>query len=184
MTQSADPMEQAVGYMRHQASKGLGSLAALIERTGEDWHRCLESVSEAQANFKPGQEWTVKEVAGHFVDASRGINKQLAEVAAGRPLRHVATTEDSPPADVLGQVLAGARQMSLTDLRAQVRDTFAETHRAVTALKEGEHLNQTFQHPIFGRLNIKEWVAFQRIHSMDHIQQIDKVKADPAYPGA
>lgn len=184
MTQPADVLEQATGYMRHQASKGLDSLAALIERTAEDWQRCLETVNEAQANFKPGQEWTVKEVAGHFVDASRGINKQLAEVAAGHPLRHVATTEDSPAADVLGQVLAGARDMSLADLRAQVRATFAETHRAVTALKDGEHLNQTFLHPMFGQLNIKEWVAFQRIHSMDHIQQIDKVKADPAYPSA
>jgi hypothetical protein len=52
------------------------------------------------------------------------------------------------------------------------------------ALQKSETLDKSFSHPLFGPLNLKEWLAFQRIHSMDHIQQIDEIKADPNYPSA
>ena len=29
-----------------------------------------------------------------------------------------------------------------------------------------------------------QWIAFQRLHGMDHMQQIEKNKADAAYPKA
>ncbi len=35
---------------------------------------------------------------------------------------------------------------------------------------------------MFGPLNGKEWIAFQRLHAMDHVQQMEKVKAHPGYP--
>ena len=47
-----------------------------------------------------------------------------------------------------------------------------------------QKLSQKFPHPIFGQLNLKEWFAFHRVHALDHIQQIDKIKADPNYPSA
>jgi hypothetical protein len=37
---------------------------------------------------------------------------------------------------------------------------------------------------MFGKLNILEWIAFQRVHAQDHIRQVEKNKADPAYPAA
>ena len=44
MTQNTDIREQALSYMRHQASKSLGDLVALVERTAADCDRCLEDL--------------------------------------------------------------------------------------------------------------------------------------------
>ena len=41
----------------------------------------------------------------------------------------------------------------------------------------------TFDHPFFGPLNCKGWVAFQRLHDADHIGQIEQIKASAGYPG-
>ena len=73
---------------------------------------------------------------------------------------------------------------SLADLRPRIASVCEESKRLVTSLLEGEKLSQKFPHPIFGQLNLKEWFAFHRVHAMDHIQQIDKIKADPNYPSA
>ena len=45
MTQDTDIREQALAYVRHQAAKGMGDLAVLMERTAADCARCLEDVS-------------------------------------------------------------------------------------------------------------------------------------------
>jgi hypothetical protein len=70
----------------------------------------------------------------------------------------------------------------IAELGQSITVVLDESRRLLSSLEEGDKLAQTFPHPIFGPLNLKEWFAFQRVHSMDHIQQIEKIKADPAYP--
>src|SRR3990172_5614511 len=94
VTQPGDANQQAISYMQYQGAKGLKELAGLVERTAADWSRCLEDISEEQAEFKPvlsgvegpvlsgvegpppivaaaeGPEWCVKEVLGHFLEAT------------------------------------------------------------------------------------------------------------------
>ncbi len=177
MTQQADPTQQALSYMRHQAAKGLDSLAALLERTRADWDRCLEGMSDKQATFAPAGEWSAKEVLGHAVRACRGVNGQITEAVAGRgvgsPFGDAAALRNQPAVD---------EQRPVSDLRRDVAATFEETRLLATSLSGSPNLDATFQHPFFGQLNIREWIAFQRIHAMDHIQQIEKIKAGPAYP--
>jgi len=31
---------------------------------------------------------------------------------------------------------------------------------------------------------VREWLAFHRLHAMDHIQQIERIKTDGGYPKA
>ena len=163
--------------MRHQAAKGLDSLAALLERTRADWDRCLEGMSDKQATFAPAGEWSAKEVLGHAVRACRGVNGQITEAVAGRgvgsPFGDAAALRNQPAVD---------EQRPVSDLRRDVAATFEETRLLATSLSGSPNLDATFQHPFFGQLNIREWIAFQRIHAMDHIQQIEKIKAGPAYP--
>ena len=63
-------------------------------------------------------------------------------------------------------------------------DSDEESRMIAVALQKSDNLDKSFPHPIFGPLNLKEWLAFHRIHSMDHIQQIDKIKAGLGYPSA
>lgn len=177
MTQETDSVQQARGYMEHQASKGLASLSALIERTGADWSRCLETISEEQATYRLDGEWSAKDVLGHFIVGSHGVNSKIADHAKGPDFAATLDTDWT-----LGMSEDSERERPIDELRSRVGALFEETKHLVDQLEEGDRLDETFKHPAFGDLNLTQWIAFQRIHSMDHIQQIDKIKTDPEYP--
>jgi hypothetical protein len=145
-----------------------------MERTAADWARCLQSISEGQASYRPQGEWSAKEVLAHVLETGRSVNRQVARMAAGEaPEWQPATTTST------GSTHAGD---DIASLRSALGSLLAETVSLVRSLQDGPQLDQSFAHPFFGSLTLKEWIAFQRIHAMDHIQQIEKIKADPAYP--
>lgn len=179
MTQAeqSDPIAKAVGYMRYQAEKGFESLLALMDRTGNEWASALEGMSEDQASFRPEGEWCAKEILGHVVYSNRGVNQQIAEMGG------VESPREAPKLRGMGESSEELEGLPVADLRKLVAETFAETKALTRSLEKSGKLDATFTHPLFGTLNLKEWVAFQRVHAVDHIQQIEKIKADPAYPG-
>ncbi len=173
MTQSTDVREQALSYIRHQASKSMDDLATLMERTGAECARCLEGVSDRQAAFHYDEEWSMKEVLGHMLESGKGVNREIANLVEDRPSAREAR---------MG-VVAGADR-TLDEMRQMLTDLWAETGRLVASLPEGGNLERTWDHPMFGSLNFREWIAFQRLHAMDHVQQMEKVKAHSGYPQA
>ena len=173
MTQSPEIAQQALAYARHQAAKSLADLAALMERTGADCARCLEDTSDAQASFSHGEEWSMKEVVGHMLGSSAAINHEIAGLAAGR--------ESRPPGRT-GITAGGDRPIE--ELRRALAGLWAETGRLVASLPEDGNLERTWDHPWFGPLNFKEWIAFQRLHAMDHVQQMERLREHPDYPEA
>jgi len=44
--------------------------------------------------------------------------------------------------------------------------------------------NVTFPHPVFGPLNLYEWLLFIGMHERRHLAQIDAVMSSPGYPVA
>jgi hypothetical protein len=169
-------IQRAVDYCSHQAGKGIDSLVALMERTGEDWRRCLDGVSEAQAEFSPAQgEWTTKEVVTHFLLATSGVNEQIGELTSGQDVGQLASAApDERPTETT----------SVAELSSETVAIFDEIARLTRALEGNPHLERQFPHPAFGQLNILQWIAFQRMHGMDHMRQIEKNKADAGYPRA
>jgi hypothetical protein len=173
MTQQidSDRREQALAYARHQAAKSLAELAAMMERTGEDCARCLEGVSEAQAAFAHDEEWSMKEVLGHMLESSHSINREIANLAEGRPSSAVGRIGHTPGGD-----------RPVEELRRELAELWVETGRLVASLSESASLEPTREHPWFGPLNFREWIAFQRMHALDHVEQMEKLKAHPHYP--
>lgn len=171
-----DVIEKAVGYCTHQASKGIDSLIALMERTSEDWHRCLDGVSDAQAEFSPAAgEWTSKEVVTHLLLATASVNDQIQKLASGEDVGQLASgAPDERPAETT----------SVAELSTKTVAIFGEIARLTRTLEGNAYLDRQFPHPAFGQLNIMQWIAFQRLHGMDHMQQIEKNKADAGYPEA
>jgi len=187
MTQAMDDrMTKAQEYLSHQGSKSLEELGALMDRTASDWERCLEGMSDAQAMFKPStptgpqgeDEWCPKEVLGHVLASQRGLNVTIAQMAGVEP------PAQAEQIRAMGVKSEADEALSLSELRPKIAAVCEESKRLVTSLPDGEKLEQRFPHPIFGQLNLKEWFAFHRVHAMDHIQQIDKIKTDPDYPSA
>ena len=115
----------------------------------------------------------MKEVVGHMLGSGEAINREIAGLAAGR--------EASPPGRT-GLTAGGDRPIE--ELRQALAGLWAETGRLVASLPEGGNLERTWDHPWFGPLNFKEWIVFQRLHAMDHIQQMERLKEHTDYPEA
>ena len=173
MTQNTDIREQALSYMRHHAAKSLADMATLMERTAADCASCLEGVSEEQAAFQYDEEWCIKEVLGHMLSSGKGVNREIANLVEDRPSAREAR---------MGVVADADR--TLEEMRQMLTDLWGETGRLVASLPEAGNLERTWEHPMFGSLNFREWIAFQRLHAMDHVQQMEKVKAHPGYSKA
>jgi hypothetical protein len=170
MTQDPDVQQQVLSYLRHQADKDPADLAALMERTAADCARCLDGISEEQAAFQYDQEWSIKEVLGHMLASGNGVNREIGNLAeerasAGQARMGVVSGADRP----------------IGELRQALARFWRETARLAATLPEAG-LERTWEHPMFGPLNPEEWIAFQRLHAMDHIQQIEIIKANPDYP--
>ena len=172
MVQPDEGAQQALAYIRHQASKSLADLRVLVERTAADCGRCLKGISDGQARFKPGDEWSVKEVLDHLIYATTQVVIQpVRELAAGRSPRPF--TPDSS---------GGLVTKPIQELRQEMARLLEETVALVGSLPEADTPCGTWEHPSLGPLNLKELIALHRAHVMDHVQQIEKIKADPGYP--
>ena len=62
--------------------------------------------------------------------------------------------------------------MPIEELRQALADQWSETVSLVGSLSDEAGEKPMPEHPWFGPLNGKEWIAFQLLHAMDHIQQI------------
>ena len=175
MVQSTDPdvQRQALAYIQHQSAKSVSDLAALMERTGAECASCLEGASDAQASFGHGEEWSMKEVVGHMLLAGEAVNREVANLVEGG--------RDSPPGRT-GLTAGGERPVE--DLRQALAALWAETGRLVASLPDDGDQQRTWDHPWFGPLNFKEWIVFQRLHALDHLQQMERLKQHPDYPEA
>ena len=170
MTQDSDVQQQVLSYLRHQADKDPADLAALMERTATDCARCLDGISEEQAAFQYDQEWSIKEVLGHILASGNGVNREIGNL-----------TEDRPSAGEASMGVVSGADRPVGELRQALARLWRETARLAASLPEAG-LERTWEHPMFGPLNPGEWIAFQRLHTMDHIQQIEIIKANPDYP--
>jgi len=172
MVEHDETTQQALSYIRHQASKGLADLRVLAERTAADCGRCLAGVSEAQARFKPGDEWSIKEVLNHLIYATASVTiDRIRDLAAGKV-----------PPPFMADNSAGRAMLPIRELRQEMERLLEETVLLVGSLREGDLPPGTWDHPSLGPLTLKDLIALHRLHVMDHVQQIEKLKADPSYP--
>ena len=126
-----------------------------------------------------GQKWSAKEVIGHFMFSERSLNQRIAELAGlPAPLTQV------PRVRAMGEQSAEDERQTIDELRRRLVSFFHDTRALLSSLESRGVPNGSFPHPVFGPLTVTEWIAFHRLHSIDHIRQIDAVKSAPAYPAA
>jgi hypothetical protein len=170
-----DARERLVSYLTHQASKDVPVLVELIEEQRARLLGLLDGVSEAQAAFRPApDQWSIADVLRHVIAAEEGVARIVESLACGavpdgRRALGSQIADEGQPLPALIERLRAARR----DLLARVRGWPASPDLAAT-----------FEHPFFGPLNCKGWLAFQRLHDADHIGQLEQIKAAEGYPGA
>jgi len=192
MAQQPDIIQQITDYLRREGSRPLDELGVLMDTAAADWQRCLEAMTEAQACFHPpegpvpttsgsgeGKKWSAKEVIGHFLFSERSLNQRIAEMAGLPP-----PVVQVPRVRSMGEQSPDDERRSIDELRRRLDSFFDDTRALLSSLDSRGVPNGSFPHPVFGPLTVTEWIAFHRLHSIDHIRQINAVKSAPGYPAA
>lgn len=169
-----DVRQRIVSYLEHQAKKDVPAVLDLIEGPRARLLALLDGLSEEQAAFRPAPDrWSIADVVRHVTAAEESVASVVDSLAGGaapegRRTTGSQTAEEGEPLAALVERLRAAR----VDLLERVRGWPASSDLTVK-----------FEHPFFGLLDCKAWVAFQRVHDLDHIGQIEQVKASEGYPG-
>ena len=166
--------ERVRGYLVGQAERRswnelwprvVGPRAAMLDE--------IARVSEGQAAFRPApDEWSISECVQHALEASKGTLELIEGMAAGgRPDRN-----PDPPLD--------PSDVKFADLREQLAAHSSHFAGVLERLPADPDLEVTTPHMFFGELNSRGWFLFQRIHDIDHHNQIKAVKEAAGYPDA
>ncbi|MFL2784357.1 MAG: DinB family protein [Dehalococcoidia bacterium] len=131
----------------------------------------ISDVNQAQSDFSyDKQEWTISEIVYHVVLSTERVTKLMRELSKGimevesdvEPER----TESSYGIEELkDMILNGAH--SLTAIASE--------------LPEYPDTKFTSNHSFFGDLHVGAWYMFQRVHDLDHLNQIRTVKKEDGY---
>ena len=135
---------------------------------------CLRKVTDEEAAWAPSEDdWTVREVAHHILNSSRRCRSLVVGLAVGDAAD---ASNIDPPRETT--------DASLNDLREQLRDDGIEWTSVIAELPPTPPLQPTSPHPMFGELHARAWFLFQRTHDLDHVGQIEAIKAADGFPGA
>ena len=159
--------QTVVSYLAHQGKKDVSAVVEVIERERRRLLALLADVSQEQAEFAPAPgQWSIREIAEHVVATERGVLAVIARLA------DIAAPPEQAPA-------AGR---SLAELREDLVDVRIQLQALVRDLPQDVNLDAKHDHFLFGPLNWKEWLAFQRVHDGDHLQQVEAIRSSPSYP--
>jgi len=156
-----------------------------------------EGLSQAQANWKPGEkDWSVGEVIHHLTIAEIATGKlttkltreaEAAGSSAGFPSDLEAFTP-LPPVQV-GQAEAPAavwpeHGKPIAELIATMRVTRDRSRQSIEKLASIDPRPLRFKHFRFGELDLSQWWQLQAHHDRIHLAQIFEIKAAAGFPHA
>ncbi len=173
-----DERQRVRSYLVGQAEKKpFRELVQPVDDARTDLMVELYGVSEDQARFQPkgqGEDaWSIVEVLRHVIHNEESVALRIRALALGDPARELP----------LGRIVGHSKE-SYRGLVKSLETAREALYHAVSSVRDKERLDTTTAHPFFGELNCRAWFLFQRVHDIDHTRQIQKIKADAAYPKA
>ena len=155
-------------------------------------------------NFRPAADaWTIAEIVEHLSiiegQLIRMVNLLLkqAEASGARAQGDDVNDNKSPLVDLRAIIERAAKEkyQAPETVRPQGNSTVVEslaklqtTRASLVALRprlEAADLSQVkYPHPVFGPLDLYQWLAFIGIHEDRHLRQIERLIASPEFAAA
>lgn len=171
---------RVIAFVREGGAKSPDEIAAIVQEGHDALIASLDGVSDEQARWKPAPgEWSILELMDHVVTIKRFLVVLAPHMSEGAwpPGLTEAWQEEA--------LQDGATTARFTSI-AEARDAANASHDALLAFLRGVtpemNTEKTFTHFLFGAMNFREWIVFERIHDGDHGPTIGRIKALPAYP--
>ena len=167
-----------------------------IDSTRADLLRSVEGLSAEQRDFRPSPDrWSVAEIVEHLSLVERSVARLVgsllrkAEESGGAPLE--SGREGGAPfapvsiAEFVEQTSTqkldapdSARPAGapLADSLASLRDSRAALHALRERVEHADGAAVRFPHPVWGPINLYQWLLFVGAHEQRHLAQINALK--------
>ena len=171
------------------------SATKFLKQTKKEVENAVKGLSEAQLTFKPAPDvWSVEECLKHIA-----ITEQMLWGMADANLKLAATPEKRSEIkwtddDVIKKIESRANKVKTMDPMKPENTPFKTWSDALESFKQNRDKlidymkntdadlrNHVMAMP-FGSLDGYQFVLFISAHSNRHMQQINEVKANPAFP--
>lgn len=158
--------ERIRGYLQSQAAKlSIAELTEKIRADMEQVHAALEAAPTDCFTERPVQDdWSPNEVAAHLTATSKSVADGICAV-----LDHGAQPERVPD-----RMQGTDTVYDAAGWWKQLKDDREALFARVARAKGDEYPEITWEHPMFGQLNWREWLLFTRLHDIDHARQLQK----------
>ncbi|MCC7363391.1 MAG: DinB family protein [Dehalococcoidia bacterium] len=170
MPVSNDPeMARIRGYLQAQAAKlSHVELAEKVRADMEQLRAAIEGVGDAAFGAIPApDEWSPNEICAHLAYTSGNIAAGIRSVIDG----------GGQPEGIRDQMSATVVRHTGPEWWERMLREREELLAYVRTARGDEHLDVTWDHPMFGDLNWREWLLFLRIHDLDHARQLQAITA-------
>jgi hypothetical protein len=174
-----DPFARVRGYLLSQTQKyDLVDLWPRVIAERLNYLQAIEDVTEEQARWRPGHgegedAWGILEITQHLTGWTRNVLDMLEAMTQGREGTKL------PPGH-----LDADPSKSLAEARRELVEASMELTELMGRPGMDADLSMTVDHPFFGPLNVRGWALFQRVHDVDHVGQVKKLRAMDGFPAA
>lgn len=143
----------------------------------------VEHLTNEELNKKPSEnEWSIKQVLEHLY---------LMEGAIAKTIQYqLSSGEDSAVGDKPIELSVNrSTKVQAPDFATpsddfatldELKEKLSQTHEALSAIAYNTPSDmlraKSYPHPVFGDMNLSQWIPFTAYHEMRHTEQIKEVK--------
>lgn len=143
--------------------------AQLVEVLRDAHHQFLAATATiSDANFRTSPqegEWAAADVLAHVCTIAALEEQSIRTIIEqGEQPAHITDSIESAPEGVTREEMLAALEQSREQLFTVVLQADPEVH-----------LDITWGHGEFGRMNWREWLLFARVHALDHTRQMQAI---------
>jgi hypothetical protein len=175
----------------------VAEIYAHVEAARTSLYQKVQGLSAAQAGFKNGADrWSIAEILEHLNKAEKRTVKRVGDAMAeaeidgklqalpGRfePFSMDYVERSRQEKYKAPEFLVPAGGIGLADLLLRLRASRAELLSLRPRLEAHDVSRVCFPHPVFGPLNLYQWLALVAFHEGRHLEQIESVMAAAGFP--
>ena len=155
------------GYLLAQGEKyGWFEILPRILETRVQLLQALDGVTDEQADVRVDvDEWTIREAMDHAVNVAQSTLRHVQRLALGES---EAGVYEEPPRP--------EHPRPLSELRALLLANTLDMGAIPGKMPADPPLEPMAAHAFFGDLHCKAWYVFFRVHEVDHVNQVNKIR--------
>ncbi|HLJ34810.1 MAG TPA: DinB family protein [Ktedonobacteraceae bacterium] len=162
--------EEVARVRSYLAGQAMKRTPAQLVETLQDAHRqflaATATISDEDFRTPPQDgEWAAADVLAHVCQIAALEEQSIRTIIEqGEQPPSVSDRIEAAPVEV-------TREEMLAELEQSREQLFAVVHQADPLA----HIDITWGHGEFGRMNWREWLLFARVHALDHMRQMQAI---------